>query len=72
MVIDFFFFFLLLLDGLGPLACFCSELICKYGSYRNLAGLLGRMISPVARPLPMQDNRNTEEKRADSHASSGK
>jgi hypothetical protein len=38
---------------------------------RQLVGLLGRVISPVARPLPTQDNTNTEEKRTDIHASSG-
>jgi hypothetical protein len=38
---------------------------------RQLVGLLGRAISPVTRPLPTQDNTNTEEKRTDIHASSG-
>jgi hypothetical protein len=61
---------LLLPFVLGPLACFPSELIWNYGSYRQLKGLLRRGISPVARPLPTQDNINTEESRTDIHASS--
>jgi hypothetical protein len=36
---------------LGPLARFPLELIWNYGSYKQLAGLLGWMISPVARLL---------------------
>jgi hypothetical protein len=56
-----FFLVLFLIDGLGSLACPFSELILKFESYRQLAGPLGRMISPVARPLPTQDNTNTEE-----------
>jgi hypothetical protein len=47
---------------LGPLACFPSELICNYGSYRQLVGLFGRVISPVTRPLPKQDNKSTEKR----------
>jgi hypothetical protein len=47
------------------LACFLLELIWKYGSHRHLEGLLGPMISPVARPLPTQDNTNIEDKRTD-------
>jgi hypothetical protein len=35
-----------------------------------LVGFSGRVISPVARPLPTQ-NTNTVEKRTDIHASSG-
>jgi hypothetical protein len=58
---DLFFFFFYYLAGLGPLACFSSELIWKYGSYRQSVGLLGRVIIPVARPLPTQDNINREE-----------
>jgi hypothetical protein len=50
---------------------FPSELIWYYGYYRQSVGLLGRVISPVARPLPTQDNTNTEETRTDIHASSG-
>jgi hypothetical protein len=50
---------------LGPLACFPSELICNYGSYRLLVGILGRVISPIARPLLIQDSTNTEETRTD-------
>jgi hypothetical protein len=34
-------------------------------------GLLGRVISPVARHLPTQDNINIEEPLTDIHASSG-
>jgi hypothetical protein len=56
---------------LGPLVYFPSELMWNCGSYRQLVGLLGRMISPVARPLPTQDNTNTEETRTDIHASTG-
>jgi hypothetical protein len=36
-----------------------------------LVGLLGRVVSPVARPLPSQSNTNTEETRTHIHASSG-
>jgi hypothetical protein len=56
---------------LGPLACFPSELIRKYGSYRPLVGLLGQVISPVTRLLPKQDNTNREKTRTDILASSG-
>jgi hypothetical protein len=38
---------------------------------RESVGLLGRVISPVARPLPTQNNTNIEETRTDIHASSG-
>jgi hypothetical protein len=51
---------LLLPFVLGSLASFPSELIWNYGSYRQSVGLLVRVISPVARPLPTQDNTNTE------------
>jgi hypothetical protein len=63
-------FLLLLTFVLGPLASFPPELICNYGSYKQLVGLLGRVIGPVTRPLPTQDNTNTEETRTDIHASS--
>jgi hypothetical protein len=43
----------------------------NYGSYRQSVRLLGRGISPVARPLPTQGNINTQETRTDSHAPSG-
>jgi hypothetical protein len=33
------------------------------GSYRQVIGLLGRLISPIAKPLPTQNNINTEETR---------
>jgi hypothetical protein len=56
---------------LGPLACFLSELICNCGSYRESVRLLGRGISPFARPLHTQGNTNTEETWIDIHASSG-
>jgi hypothetical protein len=56
-IIDYFFFYL---DGLGFLACANSELILKFESYRQSAGLLGWVISPVAMPLPTQENVNTE------------
>jgi hypothetical protein len=64
------FLILLLPFLLGPLACFLSELIWNYGSYTQLVELLGRVISPVTRPLPKQDNTNKEETRTDIHASS--
>jgi hypothetical protein len=44
----------------GP---FPSELIWNYGSYRQLVGLLGRVISRVARPLPTEDIASIEETR---------
>jgi hypothetical protein len=56
---------------LGPLACFTSELIWNYGSYRQSVELLGRGISPVVRPRDKtQDNINTEETRTDIYVSS--
>jgi hypothetical protein len=55
---------------LAPLACFPLELIWNYGSYIQLIGLLRRVISPVARPLPARDTTYTEEMRTDIHASS--
>jgi hypothetical protein len=61
----------LLSFAIGPLACFPSEAVWNYGSYRQLVGLLGRVISPVARLLPTQDNTNTEETQTDMHTSSG-
>jgi hypothetical protein len=54
-----------------PSGLFPSELIWNCASYRQLVGLLGRVISPVARPLPIQDSTNTEETRTDIYASSG-
>jgi hypothetical protein len=54
-----------------PSVLFPSQLIWNYGSYRQSVGLLGRAISPVARPLPTQDNTNTEDTRTDIYASSG-
>jgi hypothetical protein len=65
------FLLLLLTLVLGPMACFLPELIWKNGSYIELVGLLGWAINPVARPLPTQDNRNTEGARTDIQASSG-
>jgi hypothetical protein len=56
---------------LGPLACFPSELIWNYEYYKQLLGLLRRVISPVAWPLPTQDDINREETRADICALSG-
>jgi hypothetical protein len=46
---------------LGSLACFPSDLIWNYGSYRQLVGFLERVKSLVARPMPTQDSKNTEE-----------
>jgi energy-converting hydrogenase Eha subunit E len=37
---------------IGPLTCFTIDLIWNYVSYRQLVGLLGRVISPVTRPGP--------------------
>jgi hypothetical protein len=62
---------LLLPFVLGPLDCIPSELIWNYGTYRQLVGFLGRVISSVARPLPTRDNKNTEETRAHIYALSG-
>lgn len=50
------------------LACFISELIWKYGSYRQLVGLLGRVNSPTSRLLPTQENTNIKETRTRLHA----
>jgi hypothetical protein len=49
-------------SGLSPI-----RINPELGSYRQSIGLLGQVISPVARPLPTQDNRNTEETRTDIH-----
>jgi hypothetical protein len=49
---------------LGPLACFPLELIFE------TVRLPGRGISPVVKPLPTQDNTNTDETRTDIHVSS--
>jgi hypothetical protein len=54
---------LLLSFVLVPPATFPSELVWNCGSYSQSVGLLGRGIIPVARPLPTQDNTNTEEMR---------
>jgi hypothetical protein len=54
---------------LGPLASFPSELIWIYRSYRRSVVLLGRVISPVTRPLSTQDNTNTEKMQTDIHDS---
>jgi F420-0:gamma-glutamyl ligase-like protein len=43
----------------------------KFESYRQSAGHLERGINPVARPLPKQNNKNTEETQTDIRASSG-
>jgi hypothetical protein len=42
-------------------ACLPSELIWNNRSYSELLGVLGRGISPVARPLPIQNNTSAEE-----------
>jgi hypothetical protein len=54
---------LLLPFVLGPMACFPSELVWNYGSYRQFVAFFERVISPVARPLPTRGNTNTEETR---------
>jgi hypothetical protein len=63
------FLLLLLPFVLDPLVCFLSELMWKYGTYRQLVQLLGRVISPVATSLNTQEN--THGRNADIHASSG-
>jgi hypothetical protein len=57
----------LLIFVLCPLACFPSEVIYNYTSYSQSVRPLGRVISHVPRPLPIQDNTNTGKKRR--HAS---
>jgi hypothetical protein len=52
----------------GLFGLFPSELFWNFGSYRQSVGLLGRVISSVARTLPVQDNTNGEETRTDIHA----
>jgi hypothetical protein len=42
-----------------------SELVCSYESYRQSVEVLGRLISPVARPPHTQDNTNL--RNADRH-----
>jgi hypothetical protein len=64
-VLHIYLLLLILPFVLGPLAYFPSEFIWNYGSYRHLVGLLGRRISPVARPLHTQDN--TNRRNADGH-----
>jgi hypothetical protein len=59
------------LDVLAPLTWFPSELIWKYGSYKQSVELLRQGISPVAMSLPTQDNTNTGETRTDMHVSNG-
>jgi hypothetical protein len=54
---SFTFYLILRLFVLGPLACFPSELIWNYGSYRQLVGFLGRLITRVVRPLLTQKER---------------
>jgi hypothetical protein len=54
----------LLLLSLYPYAFFRRRnFFFTYGSFRHLVGLLGRGISPAPRPLPTQDNTNTEKRR---------
>jgi hypothetical protein len=55
-VLILFFFYR---DELGSLACSHSELILKL-SHRHLVGLSWTGEQPMARPLPAQDNTNTE------------
>jgi hypothetical protein len=54
-----------------PSSCFTSQLIWNHWTYIQTVGLLGRVISNVARPLPTQGNINTEEIQRDIHALSG-
>jgi hypothetical protein len=56
---------------LDPVACFPSECIWNYGCYIEVVGLPRWVISPVARPLPIQGNANTEETRTYIRVSSG-
>lgn len=50
--------------ALSLLACLPIRINLNYGPYRLLLGLLGRGISPDARPLPTRNNTNTEETHA--------
>jgi hypothetical protein len=59
------FLLFLLSFVLGSLAFFPSELIWNYGSYRQLVGLLGRVISPVARPLPTRQHKQNKLRQTD-------
>jgi hypothetical protein len=52
------------------MACSHSLLILKFCNLQ-IVGLLGWGIRLVARPLPTQDNTNTEENQPDIHASTG-
>jgi hypothetical protein len=54
-----------------PSGLFPIELIWNYGPYRQLVGLLRRVVRYVARLLPTQDNTHREEMLTDIHASSG-
>jgi hypothetical protein len=65
------YYVLLLPFVLGSLACSHQNSSGTIDVYSQSVGLLGRVISPVTRPLPTQDNTNTEETRKDIHASSG-
>jgi hypothetical protein len=56
---------------LGPPVSFSSEIIWNYEAYRGSIGFLGWLISPVARPLPTQENTHKGETLTDFHASSG-
>jgi hypothetical protein len=48
---------------LGPVACFPSELIWNYGSYRQSVGLLGRVISTAIRPTAIYTGQYGQKKR---------
>jgi hypothetical protein len=63
MMFNYSSFLLFILD---LLACFPAELIWKYGSCRELVGLLGWVISHY-----FYRTTDTEEKRIENHASSG-
>jgi hypothetical protein len=58
---------LLLPFVLGLLACFPAELIWNYGSYRQVLGLLGRVISPFAGSLLTYTGQHKHRKSSDRH-----
>jgi hypothetical protein len=54
-----------------PFGLFQSELFWNVESHRQSVGLLGRVMSRIARPLPIQDNTNREQTRTDIHVTKG-
>jgi hypothetical protein len=58
-------------EGYGSKRATLAMILMMMDHYRQSVGLLGRVIRPVARPLPTQDNTKKEEMRTDICASSG-